>query len=181
MSMNFTEAQIQEFNENGYYIARGLFDAEEMKYLLEVAEADPMFSAAGGSQDAAGKQSRISLENYAVDEQWACLYPYGVHTKPAAIQPFEVKLTNHSPKPRDYRVRFRLPVGARLVSKNPDSALIAHNVPPGGLAALPVKIQLPARPGNYLVRVDVQSDGIDVRDWVESLVTIDPDKTNAPE
>ncbi|MCH2116808.1 MAG: MBL fold metallo-hydrolase [Pirellulales bacterium] len=120
-------------------------------------------------------------ENYAVDEQWACLYPYGVHTKPAAIQPFEVKLTNHSPKPRDYRVRFRLPAGAQLMSKNPGSALVARNVPPGGLATLPVKIQLPARPGNYLVRVDVQSDGIDVRDWVESLVTIGPDETNAPE
>ncbi len=66
--MKITEGQIREFNENGYFIARGLFDAEEMKYLLEVAEADPMFSAAGGSKDAAGKQSRISLENYAVDD-----------------------------------------------------------------------------------------------------------------
>ena len=47
---------------------RELFDAEELKYLLEVAKADPVFSAAGGMGDAAGLSSRISLENHAVDD-----------------------------------------------------------------------------------------------------------------
>jgi hypothetical protein len=119
-------------------------------------------------------------ENYAVDEQWAYLYPYGLTARPATIHPFKVKLTNHSSKPRDYRVTFRLPEGAQLVSAIPESATVAHDVPPGALASVQAMIKLPANPGNYLIRVDVQSDGIDVRDWVESFVTVDPGETNEP-
>jgi ectoine hydroxylase-related dioxygenase (phytanoyl-CoA dioxygenase family) len=71
--MKMTETQIREFHENGYFIARGLFDAEEMKYLLEVGRADSTFADAGGGEDAAGRLSRISLENYAVDDIYSLL------------------------------------------------------------------------------------------------------------
>ena len=66
--MNMTETQIREFHANGYFIARGLFGAEEMKYLLEVGKSAQTFADAGGGEDATGRLSRISLENYAIDD-----------------------------------------------------------------------------------------------------------------
>ena len=37
-------------------------------------------------------------------------------------------------------------------------------------------IRLPEKPGHYLIRADIKSDGIDVRDWIESTVTVKADE-----
>lgn len=105
--------------------------------------------------------------NYAVDEQWASMYPYGLSVKPGTVHEFNVTITNHSGKRRDYEVDFRLPEGARLMSVTK-----ATKVPAGAFTGVRALIELPSKPGHYLVRADIKSDGIDVRDWIESTVTI---------
>ena len=109
--------------------------------------------------------------NYAVDEQWAVLYPYGLRVKSGMTHEFNVVITNHSSKRRDYDVQFRLPEGAELVS-----ATRATKVSAGALAVVRAKIRLPEDSGHYLIRADIKSDGIDVRDWVESTVTVVADE-----
>ena len=109
--------------------------------------------------------------NYAVDEQWAVLYPYGLRGKSGMTHEFNVVITNHSSKRRDYDVQFRLPEGAELVS-----ATRATKVSAGALAVVRAKIRLPEDSGHYLIRADIKSDGIDVRDWVESTVTVVADE-----
>ena len=109
--------------------------------------------------------------NYAVDEQWAVLYPYGLQVKPRGTHEFNVVITNHSSKRRDYDVQFRLPEGAELISVTP-----AAKVPAGGLVFIRAMIRLPEQSGHYLIRADVKSDGIDVRDWVESTVIVVADE-----
>lgn len=109
--------------------------------------------------------------NYAVDEQWAVLYPYGLQVKPRGTHEFNVVITNHSSKRRDYDVQFRLPEGAELISVTP-----AAKVPAGGLVFVRAMIRLPEQSGHYLIRADVKSDGIDVRDWVESTVIVVADE-----
>ena len=105
--------------------------------------------------------------NYAVDEQWASLYPYGLEVKSGTIHEFNVILTNHSSKRRDYDVQFRLPPGAELMSVTK-----AIKVPAGALSGVRAMIKLPSKPGHYLLRADIKSDGIDVRDWIESTITV---------
>ncbi len=109
--------------------------------------------------------------NYAVDEQWAMLYPYGLQVKPGVIHEFNVAITNHSSKRRDYEVQFRLPEGAEVMSTTR-----ASKVPAGALTGVRAIIRLPEKPGHYLIRADIKSDGIDVRDWVESTVTVVADE-----
>ena len=109
--------------------------------------------------------------NYAVDEQWAVLYPYGLQVKPRGTHEFNVVITNHSSKRRDYDVQFRLPEGAELISVTP-----AAKVPARGLVFVRAMIRLPEQSGHYLIRADVKSDGIDVRDWVESTVIVVADE-----
>lgn len=105
--------------------------------------------------------------NYAIDEQWASLYPYGLEVKSGTIHEFNVILTNHSSKRRDYDVQFRLPPGAELMSVTK-----AIKVPAGALSGVRAMIKLPSKPGHYLLRADIKSDGIDVRDWIESTITV---------
>ena len=109
--------------------------------------------------------------NYAVDEQWAMLYPYGIQVKAGVTHEFNVRITNHSSKRRDYDVRFRLPSGAELISTTN-----APKVPAGEMASISAKIRLPEKAGHYLIRADIKSDGIDVRDWIESTVTVVTDE-----
>ena len=109
--------------------------------------------------------------NYAVDEQWAVLYPYGLEARAGVVHEFNVTITNHSSKRRDYEVNFRLPEGAELIS-----ATKATKVPAGALSGVRAMIRLPEKPGHYLIRADIKSDGIDVRDWIESTVTVKADE-----
>jgi glyoxylase-like metal-dependent hydrolase (beta-lactamase superfamily II) len=106
--------------------------------------------------------------NYGVDEQWAMIYPYGSTSKKGEIREFEIALTNHSSRKRRYDVKLRIPEGAKIVSLE-TSAVIAG----GTLGVVRAKVQMPSTAGLYLIRVDIASQGIDVRDWIEAMVVVD--------
>jgi glyoxylase-like metal-dependent hydrolase (beta-lactamase superfamily II) len=106
--------------------------------------------------------------NYGVDEQWAMIYPYGSTSKKGEIREFEIVLTNHSSRKRRYDVKLRIPEGAKIVSLE-TSTVIAG----GTLGVVRAQVQMPSTAGLYLIRVDIASQGIDVRDWIEAMVVIE--------
>ena len=68
MAFKLTDEQIAQFHEDGYYISRGHFDAEQMGLLLTIAKADKAMAEAGGPQDAEGGISRLRLRNDLPDD-----------------------------------------------------------------------------------------------------------------
>lgn len=68
MQRLFTAKEIAQYHTDGYYIARGLFDAEEMRLLIEVAKADRDFDKAPTRKDSQGLGSKLRLKNYAEDD-----------------------------------------------------------------------------------------------------------------
>ncbi|MDA0578015.1 MAG: phytanoyl-CoA dioxygenase family protein [Verrucomicrobia bacterium] len=69
MSRIFTPEDITHFHTKGYYIARSLFDAEEMRLLIEVAKADRDFDKAPQlHKDSSGMASKLRLKNFCEDD-----------------------------------------------------------------------------------------------------------------
>ena len=63
-----TNSQLAQFNTDGYYMARGLFDAEEADLLRKAARTDPSVTGkAMDRDDGSGGKSRITLWNDAND------------------------------------------------------------------------------------------------------------------
>ena len=63
-----TAQEIAQYHADGYYIARSLFDAEEMKMLIEAAKADRDFDKAPTRKDSQGMASKLRLKNFAEDD-----------------------------------------------------------------------------------------------------------------
>ena len=64
-----TDAEVQQFRNDGYLIRRRYYDAEEMDLLLHTARADHnMLSRNIPVKDAAGRQSRLSVWNHPGDD-----------------------------------------------------------------------------------------------------------------
>lgn len=108
--------------------------------------------------------------NYGLDESWARFYPYGQHVAPGKAFELTLRLMNHSPQPRTFRVTLRGPddwqmkatqevtVGARA-----EGSTTFEITPP----------QLPGM-GLQMFTADIQSEGIDLREWTEAMVIVDP-------
>ena len=77
-------------------------------------------------------------------------------------------LTNHSSRKRRYDVKLRIPEGAKIVGL--ENSIVIAGKTRGGVRA---KVQMPNIAGTYLIRVDITSQGIDVRDWIEALVVVE--------
>jgi glyoxylase-like metal-dependent hydrolase (beta-lactamase superfamily II) len=105
--------------------------------------------------------------NYGIDEQWAVFYPYGVETGADETIELEVRITNHSPKRRTFQVTPHVASGMTLISHDNKITL-----PSRASGKLNLLVTGPAKAGNYLVTADVQSEGMQFRNWIESLVTI---------
>ncbi len=64
-----TSALVDQFNEDGFYLARALFDAEEMDLLRQASRTDPNIATkAVLRDDGEGGQSRITLWNQEGDD-----------------------------------------------------------------------------------------------------------------
>ena len=105
--------------------------------------------------------------NYGIDEQWAVFYPYGATLPEQGQSELKVRITNHSPKERTFKVTPRTYGGVKLLAHKTSLTLA-----PRESGELSVNIQAENKPGNYIVTADVQSEGMDFRDWIEALITI---------
>jgi len=61
-----TEEQRRQFADDGYFIARSLFSADEIERLYQFAQSDPEFQGSlSGRRDAKGTETKIALWNHA--------------------------------------------------------------------------------------------------------------------
>jgi glyoxylase-like metal-dependent hydrolase (beta-lactamase superfamily II) len=105
--------------------------------------------------------------NYGIDEQWAVFYPYGNETAPGRELDLEVRIANHSPRARTFNVTPHLPNGTELLHRPAPITLGA-----GASGRVRLRVKTPATPGTHLITADVDSDGMEFRDWIEALVIV---------
>ncbi len=68
----FTSADLDQYQQDGFFIARKLFDAGEIGKLLEFAQEDPSFAASVyGRKDSTGKETKLALWNQAGDDLYS--------------------------------------------------------------------------------------------------------------
>lgn len=70
---SLTTQQIRAFADDGYVLMPGLFDAEEMDLLLQVARSDEALVNARGMRDAAGRASRLSTRTRLTDDMYSAI------------------------------------------------------------------------------------------------------------
>ena len=105
--------------------------------------------------------------NYGIDERWATFYPYGNHFKPGETREIEVRISNHSPTKRTFKVTPRDHRGAKVLS-GPQSITLASRAD----GAVKVIIQAPKEKGVYVITADIDSKGMHFRDWVETIIEV---------
>jgi glyoxylase-like metal-dependent hydrolase (beta-lactamase superfamily II) len=108
--------------------------------------------------------------NYGVDEQWAAFHPRGASARPGERLELELRITNHSPVAREFRVTPHLPTGLTLVSSGD-----AVKLGPRSDGAVKLELRVDAEGGaSRVVTADVVSDGMEFYRWVDALVTVEP-------
>ena len=106
--------------------------------------------------------------NYGIDEQWAVFYPYGTTLEQQQSVELKVRITNHSPVKRTFKITPRTNGGTQLLDY--DKTLTLE---PRQTGEARVRVQASGKPGNYLVTADIQSSGMEFRDWIEALITVE--------
>ncbi|WP_254510320.1 phytanoyl-CoA dioxygenase family protein [Anatilimnocola floriformis] len=72
LTTTFSVQQLAAYQQDGFYIARGLFDDVEINKLLQFAQADPNFaSSLYGRKDSTGKETKLALWNQAGDDLYS--------------------------------------------------------------------------------------------------------------
>ena len=105
--------------------------------------------------------------NYGIDERWATFYPYGNVMKPGETREVEVRLTNHSPIQRTFKVSPHDHRGTKVLSSPASTTL-----DPRAEGAVKVKIQAPIKPGVYIITADIDSKDMHFHDWVETIIEV---------
>ena len=104
--------------------------------------------------------------NYGVDEQWAVFYPYGAQAKPDEVVEFQLRLTNHSPTTRTFRLVPHASAGLELLDQERELTLEPRA---NGHVTFRVRVGTLSNPG--LITADVLSPGMEFQHWVEAMVT----------
>ena len=102
--------------------------------------------------------------NYGIDEQWAVLYPRAVTAKEGEAIELQLRLTNHSPAARTFSVKFS--------GDFPGSALIEPRVASGRTLVSKIRFKAP-RKGLHVITTDIDSDGMQFRDWCDALIRVE--------
>ena len=107
--------------------------------------------------------------NYGIDEQWAFFYPYGSKVKAGTTFQIELRLINHSPVAREFRVRPHSRGSLKILSQ--DKKRIS--LKPGEKGKIAIKVQAGEKAGTHLVTADIASKGMAFNDWSEALITVE--------
>jgi hypothetical protein len=105
--------------------------------------------------------------NFGVDEQWARYYPYTAKAPAGGRVELKVILRNHSPSQQEFRVTPHVPPGW----KSPRGPLRV-SVGPRQERSVNVPITV-GTPGLKIVTADVAFGPWDMRDWIESMVSVE--------
>jgi len=105
--------------------------------------------------------------NYGIDEQWAVFYPRGMNLPRGETAKIQVRITNHSPVKREFRVTLHTHGGLQV--SVPQSEVTLR---PRWEGAIEFPVQAEDAAGNFLITAGVVSDGMEFRHWAEALVTV---------
>ena len=104
--------------------------------------------------------------NYGIDEQWAVFYPYGSEAQAGEVVELQLRLTNHSPSRRTFRLVPHATPGLELLDAERELTLDARAQ---GVATFRVRVGNLS--GTGLVTADLFSDGMEFEQWVEAMVS----------
>ena len=108
--------------------------------------------------------------NYAVDEQWAVLYPRSEALSASEAKSIELRIANHSSESRSYKLRFNLP--ENVVSSDELSPTITVQAGKIGTASIRIKATGAWKgPSWRILTADIQTEGIHVREWCDAYLT----------
>ena len=102
------------------------------------------------------------------DEQWAVFHPYGASVAPGGEREFEVRIVNHSPIGREFKVTPHGWNGLEVLTEAGSLKL-----KPRESGRVKVRVRAPEKPGHGLITADVESEGMAFTEWVEALVTVE--------
>ncbi len=108
--------------------------------------------------------------NYAVDEQWAALYPRSEALSESEVKRMELRVVNHSNHPRRYELTFNLP--ENVATSDALSPVIT--VQPGKIGKASIRIKATGTwegPSWRVLTADIQTDGMHVREWCDAYLT----------
>ncbi|MDA1231929.1 MAG: MBL fold metallo-hydrolase, partial [Planctomycetota bacterium] len=105
--------------------------------------------------------------NYGIDEQWAFFYPHGVSVSAGATVKLEMRIVNHSPVERTFKIAPHVPDGWTLAVRDASLKLAA-----GHSGAVEIPVTTSAATGQFLITADVDSEGMEFREWAEAVITV---------
>jgi len=106
--------------------------------------------------------------NYGIDEQWAVFNPCGVTLQKNDRVELSVQILNHSPVKRTFEITPTAHDGLKVLDCEKSITLA-----PRESGQLRIWVQANGDSGNTLVTAGVKSEGMEFRDWIECLVTVE--------
>lgn len=108
--------------------------------------------------------------NYAVDEQWAWLFPYGQEVKAGDDFTLTLRVTNYSAQARQITAIPHAPAGLTVsIDGAAEMAIASHQ---DGKVILKGRVAPDAAPGVRTITVSLKGDGLHLPHWCEGLVKV---------
>jgi hypothetical protein len=104
--------------------------------------------------------------NYAIDDNWAAIYPYRSDARDAGSLALSLRILNHAPRPGRYQVKWNVPAEWKTVEADRE-VTIAPGKEGVARAVFTVK-----GAGLFVVTADVEFAGRQLREWSEGLVRV---------
>jgi len=111
--------------------------------------------------------------NYGIDEQWARFHPYRIGLGPGEPAEAEVRIFNHSPITRTFRVTLNIPGGLRAEPAWMDITVDSQEEGKGAFTLSADEGKGPGT-GPMVITADVEETGIALQEWCEALVVTGP-------
>jgi len=109
--------------------------------------------------------------NYGIDEQWATFYPRGVSAKIGEPIELQVRILNHSPIARTFKVTPRKSPGIKILSEPAQITL-----QPRQSGSIPVAVsveQSVTLPATFAVTADIDSEGMHFLSWTDAVIRVE--------
>lgn len=104
--------------------------------------------------------------NYAIDESWAAVDPYGSEARDGENVTLRLRILNHAPQRETYRVKWNVPAGWKMLEGNREVAIPAHKE---GAAQAVFTVK---GTGLHVVTADIEFAGRQLREWAEAMVRV---------
>ncbi|MEN8156288.1 MAG: MBL fold metallo-hydrolase [Bacteroidota bacterium] len=110
--------------------------------------------------------------NYGIDPEWARIYPYSQEIEPGQSVTFSVIILNHSDRVQEYTIH---PVTGNLTC-DPDELVIKVDPKDEGRADFTLEVPDDIATGNLVVTADIAFNEWSLREWCESILTVQKDE-----